>query len=406
VKNKLPLEGVRIIDFTWLGAGPMTTRLLAEFGAEVIRIESKNRLDLCRVAGPFKDKIRGINRSGYFNNRNPEKKSISLNMKHPMALKIVTELVEVSDIVINNFTVGTLDKWGLGYEAVKKIKNAIIYVDMFLQGSSGPHKNYRGFGATMNALVGFNHLSGFPDALPYGSGTNYPDHVPNPTHAAFAIMAAIRHLRKTGEGQYIEFSQTETAINAIPIAIMDFANNGVNQSRNGNHHVSAAPHGVYETNDKLKWIAIAIMSDDEWSTFRKIIGEPDWAENKEFNTVQGRLANKEYIDQEIEKYTIKQDREVLFQKLRRGGVRVGIVYNNHEAIIDPQLNTRNQWAYIDHPETGYSLYDAMPIKMSKTPPRLEKPAPLLGEHTKEVMKNIVGMSDDAYSEYASSGLFD
>lgn len=406
MKNKLPLKGVRITDFTWLGAGPMTTRFLAEFGAEVIRIESQKRPDLCRLAGPFKDKINGINRSGYFNNRNPEKKSILLNMRHPSALEIVTKLIEKSDIVINNFTLGIMDKWGLGYEAVKKIKHTIIYVDMLLQGSSGPHKNYRGFGATMNALVGFNHLSGFPDALPYGSGTNYPDHVPNPTHAAFAIMAALRHLRKTGEGQYIELSQTETALNAIPIAIMEYANNGVDQTRNGNHHANAAPHGVYETNDKLKWIAIAIMSDDEWSTFRQIIGKPDWAENKEYNTVQGRLANKEYIDQEIEKYTIKQDREMLFQKLRRGGVRAGIVYNNHEAVIDPQLNTRNQWTYIDHPETGYSLYDAMPIKMSKTPARLERPAPLLGEHTKEVMKKIVGMSDDAYREYASNGLFD
>lgn len=404
--GKMPFEGIRVADFSWVGAGPITTRFLAEYGAEVIRIESKKRPEILRMAGPYKDKIPGIERSGYYSNRNPNKKSISLDMQHPRARDVAVRLIEKSDLVINNFRPGIMERWNLGYEDVKKIKSDIIYVSMSMQGSNGPHSKYMGFGATLNALVGINHLSGFPDKEPFGTGTNYTDHVAVPTHTAFAIIAALRHRRKTGEGQYIEVPQSETAICINPIAVMDYAINGNIQTRIGNRHFDASPHGVYKVKGKNSWVAIAVLNDFEWETLKKVMDNPAWAEDGKYAKVEGRLENQDELDEKIEEWTAGQEGKEMVEKLVRAGVRAGLVYNAKDVLEDPQLKARGNWVYLDHPEMGISVYNNSPVILSKTPAQLCTPAPLLGQHTVEVLKGLIKMSDEEFNSLKAESVVD
>lgn len=405
LSKKMPLEGIRVADFSWVGAGPIATRYLSEFGAEIIKIESKSKPEILRMTGPYKDGIPGIERSGYFSNRNPNKKSISLNMKHPRARDVAARLIEKSDLVINNFRPGVMEKWKLGYEDVKKVKPDIIFVTMSMQGSSGPHSSYMGFGATMNALVGFNHLSGFPEKPPFGTGTNYSDHVAVPTHTIFAVMAALRYRRKTGKGQFIEVPQVEAAICMKPIAVMDYAVNGRIQMRMGNRHMDYAPHGVYRTLGEKSWIGIAVYNDSEWESLKSAMGNPQWAQDQKFASKEGRLANQNELDSIIESWTSGLDRNELMGKLTASGVRAGMVLDAKEVLEDPQMKARGHWVYLDHPEVGPSAYSGSPVHMSKTPAQFKSSAPLLGQHTEEVMKQLLNMSDGEFKQLEADQVF-
>jgi len=398
MSSKRPLEGIRVCDFSWVGAGPSTTRLLAEFGADVIRLESKSRLDLLRLIGPYKDGIAGIERSGYFSNRNPNKRSIDINMKSPQARDLVVKLIQESDIVINNFTMGVMEKWNLGYEDVKAIKPDIIYVTMPTQGSTGPHKNYMGFGITMNALVGIHYLTGYPDKIPFGMGTNYPDHVPNPVHTAFAIAAALLHRKTSGEGQFIDVSQTEAALAVLPTSVMNYAANGKVQDRMGNRNLNVAPHGVYATQGDRRWIAIAVFNQSEWEALLNVMGNPEWANSEKFSSMDNRLDNQDELDQMIEEWTLKHKAYQLMDQLAQAGVRAGVLQNSKDLLEDPNLNERGFWAYLNHKEMRRHVYNVSPAHLSKTPVELYSPAPLLGEHTDEVLKEVLGLSEAEISK--------
>jgi len=392
MSNRRPLASVRVCDFSWVGAGPLTTRLLAEFGAEVIRLETKTRPEILRLDGPYKDGIPGIERSGYYSNRNPNKKSIDINMKHPKARDLVVKLIKQSDIVINNFTFGVMEKWDLGYEDVKKIKSNIIYVIMPSMGSTGPHKHYMGFGATMSALVGINYLSGFPDGKPFGTGTNYPDHVPNPVHTAFGIMAAIFQKWKTGEGQLLDVSQTEAALTVLPTALMNYAVNGSILERQGNRDLNVAPHGVYTTKGYRRWIAVAVFNQSEWEALKKVMGNPEWADSELFSSPVNRLANQDKLDEMIEAWTKQHEPYGLMEQLVQVGIRAGVVQNSKDLLEDPHLHERGYWVYLNHKEMRRHVYNNNPAHLSKTPAQLLTPAPLLGEHTDKVLREVIGLS--------------
>ena len=203
------LKGIRFADFTWAGAGPFSTKLFSDFGAEVIKIESGSRPDSVRVGGPFKDSKYGINRSGYFASRNTGKKSISINLKKEQSREMMYELIRQSDVVSNNFGPGAMERLGFGYDDVKKIKPDMIYLGMPMYGDDGPLKNLLGVGMTISAVSGMMSLTGYQDGGPLGPGTHFPDHAANPYHAAFAVVAALRHRRLTGKGMKIDLAQVE-----------------------------------------------------------------------------------------------------------------------------------------------------------------------------------------------------
>jgi crotonobetainyl-CoA:carnitine CoA-transferase CaiB-like acyl-CoA transferase len=300
---------------------------------------------------------------------------------------------------------GVMEKWNLGYEDVKEIKPDIIYVTMPTQGSTGPHKKYMGFGVTMNALVGINYLTGYPDKVPFGMGTNYPDHVPNPVHTGFAITAALYHRRKTGQGQFIDVSQTEAALAVLPTSVMNYAANGKIQERLGNRDLNVAPHGVYATQGNRRWIAIAVFNQSEWEAFLNVMGNPEWAENEKFSSTANRLENQDELDRMIEEWTKKYEAYQLMDRLAKSGVRAGVLQNSKDLLEDPQLNEIGFWKYLNHQEMRRHVYNVSPAHLSKTPAELYSPAPLLGEHTDEVLKEVLGLSEAEIAKLREENVF-
>lgn len=394
VNLKGALSGIVVCDFSWVGAGPITTNILGQCGAEIIKIESKMRPDTLRKDGPFKDGIsNGLERSGYFANRNPNKKSIALNMSHPDAREVAVRMIKKSDIIINNFRVGQMEKWNLGWEDVKEINPRIIYVTMSLQGVTGPHKSYMGYGVNLNALCGLTARAAFLGKRPYGTGTNYTDHVMVPGHTLFGLMAALIQREKTGRGQTVEVSQLDSAIAMKPSDAMTYAANGDVLGPMGYGDPDAAPHGVYTTLGYRKWIAIAVFTESEWQAFKQALGHPAWTADPRFATREGRKANEEELNRLIEAYTQTRYAEDLMKKLTHFGVSAGMVNDARGAIENEHLRQRRFWAYLDHPEVGSTLYNRQPVVYSKTPAQMESAAPLLGQHTRGVLNEMLGYSE-------------
>ena len=392
---KKALDGIVVCDFSWVGAGPITTNVLGQCGAEIIKIESKKRPDILRLGGPFKDGIaKGFERSGYFANRNPNKKCISLNMSHPKAREVAVRLIEKSDIIINNFRVGQMEKWNLGWEDVRKINPRIIYVTMSLQGTDGPHKSYMGYGVNLNALCGLTEQAAFEGENPFGTGTNYTDHVMVPTHTLFGIMGALLNREVTGEGQTVSVSQLGSAICMKPTDVMAYASHGEVLGSMGFGDRDAAPHGVYKTLGYRKWIAIAVFNDDAWQNLKKVMGNPAWAEDEKYADFTSRKANELELNARIEAWTEVQYGDVVMEKLLAAGVPAGIVNDARGAIEDKHLIERDFWAYLDHSEVGRTLYNRAPFMLTKTPVQMNTAAPLLGEHTKEILTGFLGYSEE------------
>jgi len=402
--NRLPLAGLRVTDFTWIGAGSYATKILADFGADVIKIESARRIDSLRMAAPYKDGIKGVNRSGYFADRNTSKRSITIDMKHPRALALVQKLIAQSDIVANNFTPGVMERFGLGYDAVRAVRPDIVYLAMSMQGSSGPEHQYLGYGASMVALTGLQHLTGLPGREPAGTGTNFPDHIPNPCHAAFAVLAALRHRRRTGEGQYIDLAQTEPTIALLGPTFLDLTVNGHLQQPSGNAHPLAAPHGVYPCRGEDRWIAIAVMTDDQWRSLVDVLGHAAW-HDAALRRREARHARRAALDRELAGLTAGWVAEDLMRALQARGVPAGVVQTAADIVDrDPQLKARGHWVVLGHPEMGPSIYNAPPMRFSRTPVELKRPAPLLGQHTDEICRQFIGLSDGEIRELREAGV--
>lgn len=405
-QSRGPLAGVRIADFTWIGAGAYATKLLADFGADVIKIETSTHMDTLRSTGPFKDGVPGINRSGYFADRNTSKRGIVLNLKHPMSGDIARRLVARSDIVANNFRPGVMERLGLGYADAKAIRNDIIYLSMSMQGTHGPHADYIGFGLTIGALAGLHYLCGPADRPPAGTSTNYPDHVPNPTHAAFALLAALNYRRLTGQGQYIDLAQTEPTICALGPAIVDYAANGRVATRHGNDHPTIVPHGVFRCAGEDRWIALAAHDDVQWTRLVAVLDESHAAPNA-WASADGRLNQRADVHAWIDARTRHRDPFDLMRSMQAAGVPSGVVQNARDLVqFDPQLAHREHWQYLDHPEMGRTIFNGIPVHLSRTPGRLSRPAPLLGEHTEDVCVNELGYSQAEYLQFKSAGVFE
>ncbi|AWB32706.1 CaiB/BaiF CoA transferase family protein [Orrella marina] len=396
------LDGLRVIDFTWIGAGSYTTKLLADLGADVIKIETASRLDTLRVTKPFKDGVPGVNRSGYFADRNSSKKSITLNIKHPQGLDLAKQLIVKADLVTNNFTPGVMEKLGLGYDVIRAISPRIVYAAMSMQGSTGPERADLGYGLTITAVTGFQHMTGLPDRLPAGTGTNYPDHIPNPGHAAFAILAALRHQRRTGQGQQIDIAQVEPTLCMIAPSLMNYTVNGVVDTRCGNRHRDYAPQGVYRANGDDRWITISIQNQTQWLALVKALGLPV---NDDWDLVENRRRDHDQIDRLIEEETSKHDALVLAARLQQLSIAAGPVNDSRDVVSnDPQLAARGHWVTLNHPEVGPSLYNNSPYRFSEAQSTPNAPAPLIGQHTDEVLEGMLGLNLDQLQELRKSGV--
>ncbi|MBI3953359.1 MAG: CoA transferase [Chloroflexi bacterium] len=401
------LAGIRVADFAWQGVGPMTSRYLAHHGAEVIRVETTTHPDVQRSSWPFKDNIPGPNRAGYFNNFNTNKRGILLNLGHPQGVEVARRLVACSDIVTEAFSAGVMAKYGLAYEDLVKVKPDLIMVSMALMGQTGPHRRYRGHGMHLAAASGVGYLIGWPDRRPVGSPHAYTDFFV-PHFAACALLAALDYRRRTGRGQYIDVSQFEVSIHALETAVLDYTVNGREQSRNGNRLIGldAAPHGAYRCRGEDRWCTIAIFTDAEWRRFGAVIGAPVWAANARFATVGGRVRHADELDRLVESWTAPRTAEEVFHQLQGAGLDAGIVQSNQDIHRDPQLEHRGHFWRLEHPECGPSKYDGPSFRLSRTPAVVDRPAPLLGQHTQQVVTEVLGYSDDEFVAMLAAGAFE
>ncbi len=400
------LAGVRILDFSWFGAGPMGTKVLADHGAEVIRVESRARLDGLRQEPPFREGQSGINQSGYFNNRNTSKLSVALDMRQTGARELALRLVALSDVVVDNFNPGVLARWGLDEAALRAARPGLIQLQMPMMGLDGPHSHWIGFGETLTALAGFNELSGDPAREPAGIGTNYPDYSSNPYHAMFAVLAALHYRHRTGEGQRIELAQYESTLNILGTALLDATVNGRNATRQANRSDRAAPHGVYPCEGDDRWLAIACDDDDQWARLAAMMEYPAWTAEARFATLSERIANGAELDGLIAEWTREHRAEELMWRLQREGVPAGVVQTARDVLEnDAQLRFREHFWQLEHPETGTAHYDGPPVRLALTPGALHRPAPCLGEHTESVMRELLGLSDAEMRGYEAEGVF-
>ena len=311
--TKRPLDGLRVADFSWFGAGPIAGNTLACFGAEVVRVESLAKIDSLRVGHPFAMNEDGTfkggyNVSGYFNNFNAAKLSIQLNMNTEKGQEIGYRLIEKSDIFLTNFTPRVVDKWNLRYEQLTAVKPEIIAAYAPMQGLWGPHKDFLGFGAVLTPVVGISEMSGFPERPPFGVGTNYPDYVINPGHTVTAILAALRHRRRTGKGQLIELAQLESVVNTLGTAVADYLANGTVQTRTGNRHPNMAPHGVFRCLDDEtsvgsndRWLAISVHT--LWPQVCEGLGHPEAASDPRFASFEARKAHEDELEALVRSWT-------------------------------------------------------------------------------------------------------
>lgn len=402
---QMPLAGVRIADFTWVWAGPFATLQLAHLGAEVIRVESQNRICVTRRIPPFADGQGGINRSGYYNQFNQGKLSLSLNFKQPEAIDIAKKLVAVSEVVSENFASGVMDKLGLGYDVLKKIKPDIIMISMSGYGAVGPESSYVSYGPAQAPLSGLSSLTGFPDFPPMHVGFSYGD--PNGgLHGAFAILAALMHRARTGEGQYIDMSQLETSIALLGEGVMAQVMNGVQPPRIGNRDPHLAPHGLFRCQGDDRWISIVVASDEEWQRLSSAIGRPELTTDQRFATLAARKQNEDELEKLVTVWTETHSDEDATRKLQAAGIAAFPALTNKELAEDQHLQSRGFFVEQAHPEVGVRRHAGLPWVFSDTPCQVQNPAPCLGQDTDDVMHRVLGYTPEDISAFkARSVLF-
>jgi len=385
------LKGTRILDFTWVLAGPYATRILADFGAEVIKVQ------------PLQPEAEDTFARGYYNTWNRNKRGITLNLNKPQGVALAKRLVSISDAVVENFTPRVMANWGLDYDNLKKMKPTLVMLSMSTMGQSGPWRDYVGFGPTVQAFSGITHLTSFPGKPPVGLGYSYADHIAG-LIACLAVLGAIEYRRRMGEGQYIDVSQVEAMSSLLGSAIMDYTINGREVEPVGNSSTQAAPHGVYRCRGDDRWCAIAVFNEAEWRGFCQALGEPPWTKDKRFATLSGRLKNSDELDRLVEGWTREHTAEEVMTLLQEQGVAAGVVQNASDLANDPQLKARDFFVELDHPELGKTISDATPIRLSDTPAGYVRAAPVQGQDNDYVYGNLLGMSEDEIAELRQQGV--
>jgi crotonobetainyl-CoA:carnitine CoA-transferase CaiB-like acyl-CoA transferase len=419
-----PLRGIRILDFTWFLASAGGTRFLSAFGAESIKVELKSHPDtrmaaMAPVGGraarerataplpPVTDPDMG----GQFNNKNPGKRGISLNVRHPKGLEIAKRLVAISDIVAEGFSPGVLDSWGLGYETLRAIKPDIIYAQQSGMGAQGSYGRFRTVGPIANSFSGLSEMSGLPEpAMPAGWGYSYLDWM-GAYSFALAMLSALLHRERTGEGQWVDASQSEVGLFINGTTILDWSANGRIWSRYGNRspYKPAAPHGIYPCAGEDRWLAIACFTEAEWQALSTVAGHPEWASDPQFKDLAGRLAHQDALDAVVGAWTQCQDAQQAMLSLQQAGVPAGVCQTAQDRCDhDPQLAALDWLTEVTGTKIGRWPIAEVPVKMSESPAyiggRIDRGAPCYGEDNYYVYGELLGMSSREIEELAEAGV--
>jgi len=388
-------QGLRIADFSWVGVGPNASQQFAWHGAQVNRVESSLRPDTFRGSGPLAPDVEGLDRSAYWVNHNRDKLAIQLNLRAPEAAEVARRLVAQSDIVTESFTPGFMREVGLDYESLRAIKPDLIMISMSMEGQGGPHEAFRGFGLILQATAGITGLTGWPDRPPVGTGVAYTDWFATYC-AASALLAAVDHRERTGEGQYIDLSQLESTIYGLDAALVRFLNTGDEARRLGNRHPEHAPHGVFPCLGDDRWCAVAVTSDEAWRGLCELLGRTDWAADASLDQASGRLSRQEELEQAVAVWTAARRAEEVQDLMQSHGVAAHLVATTGDVEADLQIRHRGHLWKTDHPVIGPLTYDGPAYRLSETRAAPHRAAPLMGEHNEYVYKDLLGYSDDEF----------
>lgn len=422
--GRRPLQGIRILDFTWVRSGPWASRWLAILGADVVKVEwpepavgGYTRRVAAGAGGGGPERAtppgvpQGLNSDGDFADTNPMKRSVTINARNPKGLAALKRLVALSDVVLENYSTGVLESWGLGYEEQKRIKPDIIYVSMAGLGQTGRNANYSTVGPIVQALSGLTFTSGLPGAPPAGWGWSYMDNTGG-MYAAMVLLTALHHRNETGEGQWVDLSQVAAGMALTGPAILDKTVNGRGTRREayppGNRMVwpggplvnnyrgpATAPHNAYRTsgggyND---WCVIACFTDREWRALVNLMASPDWANEERFATVAGRIEHQDDLDRNIGTWTLTMEKYDIMNRCQAAGVRAAAVQSNQDRMDnDPQLREQGMYTPVDHAVLGTFRTQNTPFTFSAAPTSVERPGPLCGEHNLEILGDLLGLS--------------
>jgi crotonobetainyl-CoA:carnitine CoA-transferase CaiB-like acyl-CoA transferase len=394
------LAGIRVVELGFAAAGPLVGKYLANFGAEVIRLESRLAADVFRTTyPPFKDGIVGPDRAAMFAFYNDGKRSATLNLKHPTGVALARALIAKADVFVESFTPGTVARLGLGAEMLRADNPALIVLSSCNQGQTGPHAFHPGYGSQLSALAGFVQLLGEPDSTPVLLYGPYIDYVAV-GYGAIAVLAALERRKRTGAGCTIDLSQYEAGLQFLTPTIIEFAANGRIPGRAGNADAVAAPHGVYRCAGPDRWVALSVWSDAEWRLLRGVTGIDGPA------TAAGRRAARVQLDGRIGEWTATRDRDEVVTLLRHAGLRVAPVLAISELFADPQLASRGMWPVVRHPTIGDMHVMAPPFRLSSTPSLQMSPGPTVGADNDQVFGEILGLSLDERRRLERDGVFE
>ena len=397
-----PLDGVRILDFTWVVAGPVATRILADHGAEVVKVERKSPPPL------------GNRKLGLQCDLHRDKLSVALNMQHPRGVELARKIAAKSDIVMDNFSARVMRTWGMDYESLKADKPDIICISMSGLGHTGPLSSYVSYGPTLQALTGYTLLMAEADGTPAGYGYSYADMCGGYT-GALAALVALWNRRRTGRGQFVDLSQLEAVASVVGPSLLDISANGRTQLPPGyaSQEGPAAPHGVYKCRplknddgsvDDDRWIAISVRTGTEWRRFVTAIGSPSWASDPSFRTLYLRMRNSNALDENISRWTAEHSAEDAMTTLQDAGIAAGVVQNGIDLCArDPQLKERGFWPTVATAKGATTQVTGIPFKLSATPSQVRTIAPEVGENNDYVLGELLGLTRAAQDALIAEG---
>lgn len=387
------LSGIRILDFTWVLAGPYATRILADFGAEVIKVQS---LKTAKGAES--------NLNGYFNTWNRNKRSITLDMSHPEARDLILRLTGISDVFIENFAPRVMTNWGLTYEELKKVNQKIIMVSMAAMGQTGPWKDFVAFGPALQAISGLTYLSSYDDKHPVGLGYAYGDHVIG-LYGALAVLAALENRFRTDLGQYVDLSGYEALCTLMGPELMGASlNKSARPQGNQSDYSDACPCGCYPCRGTDRWCVVSVSKAEEWQALCGVLDRDDLINDERYQTISGRKLYEEQLDGLIGQWTTGRTAEEAVALLQEAGVPAGIVQNAKDLAQDPHLAERKFFVPLEHPVLGRTLHDSSPIRFTEDGTGSWKAAPQLGEDNRYVFRELLGLTEEEFLHYKEKGI--
>ncbi|MFQ5873622.1 MAG: CaiB/BaiF CoA transferase family protein [Dehalococcoidia bacterium] len=388
--GSLPLEGLRVVDMGVSVAVPFACLWLARMGAEVIYLESR-RYNVRSAWPPFADNVSGVNRAGTFNLLNAGKLSCTLDLSTPRGRELAREIIMVSDVVVENFSGGTMDKLGLGYDYLMKVRPDLIILSLSAFGRMGPMRDYVGYHSAVLLYSGLAAITGYRGGHPRILGSVFPDPVSG-AYSVLALLQALYNRYNTGQGQHIDLAMYEAMMTLMPQPIMDYTLNGREPSRVGNEDAVKVPHGVYPCRHEDSWIAISVGTEEEWRGLCEIIDHREWLSDSRFANKDSRRAHADELDAGIAQWTRRHTPYEAMELLQKAGVLAGPTLDAGGILQDPHLRARDFVVETDHPEVGRRTIVGLPWLISKLPPANNDPAPLLGEHTERVLCDLLGVS--------------